>query len=237
MTINIERNSLPRSHMFIVKVMVVVLLIIILAFSRIVYARVHDNKIDVFLEKIEKTNRNVNTISTDYVQSIFFESKKEEQKICGKLFFKKNYGIYIDQKVPQEQQIYFDGKNITIYIPKNRQVIIDNWNSIINENFTFTSILGFMGVYYGDLKRMNKTNIVNFVDENEKYILVKVNLKSCDMKICISKLSMHPEKIILDLGGVIMKIVLKNYIINSVLDNNIFRFSNMNNDIEMIKLN
>ncbi|GMO65739.1 MAG: hypothetical protein Nk1A_3310 [Endomicrobiia bacterium] len=233
-----HRNLLLKNHTFIVEVTIITLIIIIFTFSKTTYARIRDNKIDIFLEKIEETNKKINTISVDYVQNIFFEFTKEEKKNCGKLFFKKNCGVYINQKIPQEQQIYFDGKNITIYTPKNRQVIIDNWNGAINENSTSTTLLSFIGVC-GDLKRMKKTNMIDFVDEDEKYVLVKVTTLSkenCDIKIYISKLNMYPEKIVVKFDGAIMETMFKHYIINSNLDKNMFKF-NMSNDIEMVKLN
>lgn len=236
-----RRNLLLKNCMFIVRVTIITFLIIVFTFFKIASARIRDDRIDIFLEKIEANNKKINTISADYVQSIFFESTREEKKNYGKLFFKKNCGVYINQKTPQKQQIYFNGKNITIYIPENRQVIIDNWDGSIDENPTSTTLLSFIGVC-GDLKRIKKMNMIDFVGEDEKYILVKINSlskKNCDMKIYISKLNMYPEKVIVEFDGTIMKTVFKHYIINSSLDKNMFKFNinNINNDIEFIKLN
>ena len=170
-----HRNLLLKNCMFIVRVTIITFLIIVFTFFKIASARIRDDRIDIFLEKIEANNKKINTISADYVQSIFFESTREEKKTMGN-YFLKNCGVYINQKTPQKQQIYFNGKNITIYIPENRQVIIDNWDGSIDEkNPTSTTLLSFIGVC-GDLKRIKKMNMIDFVGEDEKYILVKITL-------------------------------------------------------------
>jgi chaperone LolA len=204
-----------------------------------IFAQMADDKLDELFKKLEENDKKVNTIMVDYVQIVSFESTKEKQEVWGTLFFKRPCSVYINQKTPREQQIYFDGKNVTVYTLEFEQAVIDSLNNGVNKNSTLATILNFVG-FWKNLKEVKKTNTINFVEENEKYILIKISpiVKNNydSMKICISKATMYPNRAVLESNGIKIKIVFKNYLINSSLDKNIFRF-NAPKGVEVIKLN
>ncbi|MDR3256735.1 MAG: outer-membrane lipoprotein carrier protein LolA [Endomicrobium sp.] len=200
-----------------------------------VFAHTKNDKLNYILVKMEEADKKINTLKADYTQIIFYESTKEKQEVSGTLFLKKPSSIYINQRVPQEQQIYIDGKNIVIYTPENGQAVIDNWKNVIDGDFSPATIISF-GSSWREIK---KTNIINLGDENEKYIIIKINPvknKRLNLKIYISKTSMYPEKAVVESEGVVVEIIFTSYTFNPVLYKNMFKF-NAPDSVEIIKLN
>ncbi|GHT06814.1 hypothetical protein AGMMS49573_08380 [Endomicrobiia bacterium] len=73
--------------------------------------------------------------------------------------------------MPQEQRIYINSKNITIYAPENRQAVICSWKNFIDGDFALAVFINF-GSSWREIKR---TNIISLGGENEKYVVIKVN--------------------------------------------------------------
>jgi chaperone LolA len=221
-----------RSGVAAVAIFVVVLINIVISLG---FAQLYDDKLNTLLLNMEEFSKEIHTLKTDYTQTLFFESTKEKQEVDGTLFLKKPDSVYINQKMPQEQKIYINGKNITIYTPNNSQAIVDNWKNVIDDDFSPALIVNF-GSSWRDIK---KTNILSFSGENEKYNIIKVvpvKNKDWNIKIYISKTTMYPDKAILESDGAVAEIIFKSYTVNPVLDKAIFKFS-APNDVEIIKLN
>ncbi|OEG69400.1 hypothetical protein ATZ36_09785 [Candidatus Endomicrobiellum trichonymphae] len=205
-----------------------------IALTVVAFAQSKDDNLNNILKKMEEAEKRIYTLKADYTQTIFFESTKGKQEVSGSLFLRKPGSIYINQRTPQEQRIYIDGKNITIYIPENRQAVIDNWKNFIDRDFAPAVIINF-GSSWREIKR---TNTISFGGENEKYIIIKVNPmenKGWNIKIYVSKGTMYPGKAVIESDGVRGEIVFKSYTLNPALDKNMFKFNA--SGIEVIKLN
>ncbi|MDR0401905.1 MAG: outer membrane lipoprotein carrier protein LolA [Endomicrobium sp.] len=232
------KNNYKHKKILLCIMITVIALFILFKFA---YVAICDNKIDSFLNKIEKNNKKINSISVDYINNVFLKSTQKKIKICGKLFFKKKYGIYINQKEPQEQQLYFNSNNIIVYTPKDKQAIIinaNNCNSVIsNENFIFSDFFLYFVNIYENFKQIKKTNIINFMYENEEHALIKLidrSKKSYNADLYISKINMFPEKIIIKSKLLNMEIIFNNCVMNSILNENIFKLNT--NGIRIVKI-
>ncbi|MDR2251691.1 MAG: outer-membrane lipoprotein carrier protein LolA [Endomicrobium sp.] len=190
-----------------------------------------------FFTKLEQSERKINTIKAEFVQTIFFESTGEKQKIVGTVFLKKPRSIRITQITPyqdQEQRIYIDGKTITIYTPNERQVIIDTWKNSIDRDFSLGYIVNF-GSSWREMKKTNNITL-NGYDDNRVIIEIQsLKNKSFNAKIYITKTNMLPDKAVINCEGTKIEVVFKNYIVNPELAIGTFNFKAPNN-VEIIKL-
>jgi chaperone LolA len=205
-----------------------------IALTVVAFAHSKDDNFNDILKKMEEAEKKIGTFKADYTRSIFFESTKEKQEVSGILFFKKPDRIYINQRVPQEQRIYIDSKNITIYVPENRQAVIGSWKNFIDRDFALAVVINFLSCW----REIKRTNIVSFGGENEKYLVIKVNPmgnKDWSIKIYVSKATICPEKAVIESDGVRVEIIFKSCTLNPVLDKNMFKFNA--SGIEVIKLN
>ncbi|MDR1086650.1 MAG: outer-membrane lipoprotein carrier protein LolA [Endomicrobium sp.] len=187
-----------------------------------------------FLLKLEQSDKKTNTIKADFVQTISFELTGEKQKIVGTVFLKKPNSLYINQRTPQEQRIYIDGKTITIYTPSESQAVTDTWKNSINEDFSPVLIVNF-GSSWKDIR---KTNNITLEGHDNNSVIIKIQpLKNKDVnaKIYISKASMLPEKAIINSAITKIEIVFKNYSLNPELSKDIFKLK-ISNNVEIIKL-
>jgi outer membrane lipoprotein carrier protein len=215
-------------------VRVFIMLAAFVAFAVVAFAHSKDDNLNNILKKMEEAKKRIDTLRVDYARSIFFEFTKEKHEVSGTLFFKKPNSIYINQSVPQEQRIYIDGENMTIYVPENRQAIIGNWKNFIYGDFVLAVVMN-LGSRWREIKG---TNIVSFGGENEKYIVIKVNpmeKKGWNIKIYVSKATMYPGKAVIKADGIREEIMFKSYTLNPALNKDIFKFNA--SGIEVIKLN
>jgi chaperone LolA len=187
-----------------------------------------------FLLKLEQSEKKINTIKADFVQTTSFELTGEKQKIVGTVFLKKPNSLYINQRTHQEQRIYIDGKTITIYTPSESQAVIDSWKNSINEDFSPVFIVNF-GSSWKDIR---KTSNITLEGHDNNSVIIKIQPlrnKDVNTKIYISKVSMLPEKAIINSEVTKIEIVFKNYSLNPELSKDIFKFK-ISNNIEIIKL-
>ncbi|OEG69604.1 hypothetical protein ATZ36_08515 [Candidatus Endomicrobiellum trichonymphae] len=233
----INGGSLMRHGILLLRCVAVHVFIMSVAFIALAvgaFAHSKDDNLNDILKKMEEAEKRIATIKADYIRSIFFESTKEKQEVSGTMFLKKPDSIYINQKVPQEQRIYISGKNITIYVPENKQAVIDSWKNFFDGDFALAVIINF-GTSWREIKR---TNIISFGGENEKYVVIKINPmehKDWNIKIYVSKATMYPGKAVIESDGVRREIIFKSYTLNPALDKNMFKFNA--SGIEVIKLN
>ncbi|MDR0820809.1 MAG: outer-membrane lipoprotein carrier protein LolA [Endomicrobium sp.] len=214
------------------RIFIATVVFIVLAVAAFAYNK--DDNLNDILKKMEEAEKGIYTLKAEYTRSIFFESTKEKQEVSGTLFLRKPDSIYINQRASQEQHIYIDGKNITIYVPENRQAVIDSWKNFIDGDFALAVVINF-GRSWREIK---KTNIISFDGENEENVVIKVNLmenKDWNIKIYVSKATMYPGKAVIESDGVRVEIIFKSYTLNPALNKNMFKFNA--SGIEVIKLN
>jgi outer membrane lipoprotein carrier protein len=210
------------------------LILILTFFSCNVAAQESSDVLFDFFTRLEQSGKEINTIKVEFVQTIFFESTGEKQKIVGIVFLKKPNSIYIAQQTPQEQRIYINGKIITIYTPNERQVIIDTWKNSVDRDFSPASIVNF-GSSWREIK---KTNNITLDGYDDNYVVIKIQSlknKSFNAKMYIAKTSMLPEKAVITSEGTKIELVFKNYILNPELAVATFNFKAPKN-VEIIKL-
>jgi outer membrane lipoprotein-sorting protein len=213
--------------------LVIFLIIYPLVFSQTI--GYDDKRLNILLVNMEKAYKETNTLKVEYIQTMFFESTKEKHETAGTIFLRKPDSIYINQNAPQKQHIYINRKNMMIYTPSNKQVIIEKLKDMIDIDFALLIILSFRNNW----KEIKKTNILSLIGEDGEYIIMQVNTikdKERNIKIYVSKATMYPGRIILESDGIMIEIIFKICLFNSVLDRKIFKL-NLPNDIEIIKLN
>jgi chaperone LolA len=211
-----------------------VISIVFIALTVVAFTHSKDDNLNNVLKKMEEAGKKIYTLKVDYTRSMFFESTKEKQEVSGTLFLRKPNSIHINQRTPQEQHIYIDGKKIMTYVPESKQVVIDNWKNFIDGDFAPIVVINFGSIW----REIRRTNIISFGGENEKYIIIKVNPmenKGWNIKIYVSKATMYPWKAVIESDGVRGEIIFKSCTFNPALDKNIFKFNA--SGIEAIKLN
>jgi chaperone LolA len=187
-----------------------------------------------FFARLEQREKEINTIKVEFVQTIFFESTGEKQKIIGIVFLKKPNSIYITQQTPQEQKIYINGKTIIIYTPNERQAIVDTWKNSVDGYFYPVFIVNF-GSSWREIKKTNNITLDGYDDNRVVIKIQSLKNKSFNANIYIAKTSMLPEKAVITSEGTKIELVFKNYIVNPELAVDTFNF-NAPNDVEIIKL-
>ncbi|MDR2351184.1 MAG: outer-membrane lipoprotein carrier protein LolA [Endomicrobium sp.] len=210
------------------------LILILTFFSCNVVAQESSDVLFDFFTRLEQSEKEIDTIKVEFVQTVFFESTGEKQKIVGTVFLKKPNRIYITQQTSQEQRIYINEKTIMIYTPNEKQVIIDTWKNSVDRDFSPASIVNF-GSSWREIK---KTNSISLDEYDDNRIVIKIqSLKnnSFNAKIYIAKASMLTEKAVITSAGTKIELVFKNYIVNSELAVATFNFK-APNDVEIIKL-
>jgi outer membrane lipoprotein carrier protein len=196
----------------------------------------HDNsqKLKEILLKMEEADKNIKTFETDFAEEIFYSATSETQNITGNLKYKKPDSVYIEQKVPQEQKIYIDGKKVTVYTPENAQAVTDDWKNLINGDFAPASMISFGGNW----KSISKDNVINYVGEDgDGYIIEIYPLAKKDwtMQMNVSKTTYYPYKAIVTSAGLIVKVSLSNAKTNQNFKKDVFKFAPPEG-VEIIKL-
>jgi chaperone LolA len=211
-----------------------ILILFSMFFSYNVHAQEINGELLKFLLQLEQNEEKVNTVKAEFVQTVFFESTGEKQKIVGTVFLKKPGRIYINQKTPQEQRIYIYGKTITVYTPSESQAVIDSWKNSVNDDFSPASIVSF-GSSWREIKKTNNIILDGYNDNRAIIKIQSLKNKNFNVKIYIAKTSMFPENAVVNSEGVEIELVFKSYIINPELAGSIFKFKAPNN-VEIIKL-
>jgi outer membrane lipoprotein carrier protein len=203
-------------------------------FIQNVFCQDNSQKLKEVLSKMEESDKNVKTFETDFTQDIFYSATGETQNITGKLKYKKPDNIYIEQKVPQEQKIYIDGKKVTVYTPENAQAVIDDWKNIINGDFAPASIISFGGNW----KSISKDNVINYIGEDNNGYIIEVYpsaKKEWTMQMNVSKITNYPYKATVLSSGLIVTVNLSNAKTNQIFKKDAFKFTPPDG-VEVIKL-
>ena len=198
------------------------------------FAQSADTKISDILSKMETVDKTINTAEIIYTQEIVYTATNEKQNITGNLKYKKPGNVFIEQKTPQKQMVYIDGKKIIIYTPENYQAVADNWKDVISGDFAPVSLVHFGGNW----KNMRKDNKISYSGEDEVYYFVDispVNKNDWNMRLNVDKNSFLPKRAVVSMPGVNVNVDISDYKINPVLKKDIFKFTTPDG-VELIEL-
>ena len=199
------------------------LTIVVLFISSNVFCK-EQTKLDIVLNNLEKENKTITDFQTKYFQTITYLSTDEQLSSEGIFKYKKQNYIYLEQTKPTSQYIYIDGKNITTYIPANRQAIVEKWKDVVNSDMILTSVYKFINNW----KTFKKDFIVELKEETKVNYLFLIKSKDVkekwEMTINISKNTFQVIKVSFNNGNFTVNIKLVNYRLNNNFSKDMFKF-------------
>ena len=183
-----------------------------------------EQNIDTILSKLEKQDLTIKDLQADYTQTLTYLAT-DEQFVSGGIFkHKKPNYIYLGQTTPTKQYSYIDGKNITTYVPDNRQAIVEKWKDVVNSDMLLTSVFKFMQNW----KTLKKDYIIELKEETKvdySFSIKPVNSKEkWTMIITVNKSSSLIAKTSFNNDNFIVDVRLTNYKINNNFKTEIFKF-------------
>ncbi len=199
----------------------VILLFVCVSF---VFGETQKQDIDTILSKLEKQDAAIKDLQADYFQTLTYLSTDEQFTAEGVFKHKKPNYIYLEQTKPAKQFSYIDGKNITTYVPDNRQAIVEKWKDVINSDMILTSVFKFIQNW----KTFKKDYNVELKEETNvdySFLIKPLNEKEkWNMIITVGKSSSLITKTSFDNGNFIVDVKLTNYRINNNFKNDVFKF-------------
>ena len=183
-----------------------------------------EQNIDTILSKLEKQDLTIKDLQADYTQTLTYLAT-DEQFVSGGIFkHKKPNYIYLGQTTPTKQYSYIDGKNITTYVPDNRQAIVEKWKDVVNSDMLLTSVFKFMQNW----KTLKKDYIIELKEETKvdySFSIKPVNSKEkWTMIITVNKSSSLIAKTSFNNDNFIVDVRLTNYKMNNNFKTEIFKF-------------
>jgi len=183
-----------------------------------------EQNIDTILSKLEKQDLAIKDLQADYTQTLTYLAT-DEQFVSGGIFkHKKPNYIYLGQTTPTKQYSYIDGKNITTYVPDNRQAIVEKWKDVVNSDMLLTSVFKFMQNW----KALKKDYVIELKEETKvdySFSIKPVNSKEkWTMIITVNKSSSLIAKTSFNNDNFIVDVRLTNYKINNNFKAEIFKF-------------
>lgn len=194
-----------------------------------------ETKLDDILLKMEAADKKVDTAEITYVQEIFYSATKEKQTITGNLKYKKPGSIVIEQKTPQKQMIYIDGKKVTVYTPENSQAVVDNWKDMVNGDFTASSMVNFAGNW----KTIRKDNEINYAGEDDNNYIINISplcKNEWNMQLHVDKNTFLAKKAVVTAAGLMANVDISQYKVNPGFKKDVFKFTPPAG-VEIIELN
>ena len=183
-----------------------------------------EQNIDTILSKLEKQDLTIKDLQADYTQTLTYLAT-DEQFVSGGIFkHKKPNYIYLGQTTPTKQYSYIDGKNITTYVPDNRQAIVEKWKDVVNSDMLLTSVFKFMQNW----KTLKKDYIIELKEETKvdySFSIKPVNSKEkWTMIITVNKSSSLIAKTSFNNDNFIVDVRLTNYKTNNNFKTEVFKF-------------
>ena len=208
----------------IIKKFVSTIVILFICISAVLCEAPEQQNIDTILSKLEKQDLAIKDLQADYTQTLTYLST-DEQFVSGGVFKRKKPDyIYLGQTTPTKQYSYIDGKNITTFVPDNRQAIVEKWKDVINSDMLLTSVFKFMQNW----KTLKKDYIIELKEETKvdySFSIKPINSKEkWTMIITVNKGSSLITKTSFDNGNFIVDVKLTNYKINNNFKNEVFKF-------------
>ena len=191
--------------------------------------------IDTILSNLEKQDSLIKDLQANYFQTLTYLSTNEQFECEGIFKHKKQNFIYLEQAKPARQYTYIDGKNITTYVPDNRQAIVEKWKDVINSDMLLTSVFKFVKNWKTFKKEYN-IELQNETKVDYSFLIKPIKAKEdWSMTITISKSSSLVTSTSFNNGNFIVDVKLTNYKLNNNFSNDIFKFVAPKN-IELIEL-
>ncbi len=180
--------------------------------------------IDEILASIEKKNMSVKDMQADYSQTITYLATDEKVFSDGIFKHKKPDYINLVQLKPERQYTYIDGKNMTTYVPANKQAIVEKWKNVVNSDVVLTSVFKFTK-NFKVLKKDYNIELRNQTNIDYSFLISPISKKeNWKMMITVSKANSLVTASSFDNGNFVVDIEIKNYKINNNFSNDIFRF-------------
>ena len=188
------------------------------------FSETQKQDIDTILSNLEKQDSLIKDLQANYFQTLTYLSTNEQFEAEGTFKHKKQNFILLEQTKPSKQYTYIDGKNITTYVPDNKQAIVEKWKDVINSDMLLTSVFKFIKNW----KTFKKEYIVELKEETKvdySFLIKPINPKEkWDMTITISKSSSLITLTSFNNGNFIVEVKLTNYKLNNNFSNDIFKF-------------
>lgn len=89
-----------------------------------------ESEIDRCISKLEKQYETMKDFHADFEQETHLASINRVEQGKGSVYFKKGGKMLWEYKAPEEQKIILDGKNLWFYLPKDKQVMKNNYSTI-----------------------------------------------------------------------------------------------------------
>jgi outer membrane lipoprotein carrier protein len=198
-------------------------------------AQAKDTGIDGILNRIEKADRRIKSVTFDFKQQIIYSLTGEKQEIKGDVAFKKPDNFYFHKRIPLEQTIISNGKDVWVYTPEYRQVVVDSFKKWVKSGVVPKSLVSFSGKW-DDLR---KNYAFELIEKNDYYyiILLKPLNEEDNWRIMmwIDSNDLVPVKIKLKGENVEIITDTENYKINPKIDEDIFEFKKPE-DAEIIEM-
>lgn len=191
--------------------------------------------IDAILSKLEKQDSAIKDLQANYFQTLTYFSTNEQFTSEGVFKHKKQNYIYLGQEKPTKQYSYIDGKNITTYVPDNRQAIVERWKDVVNSDMILTSVFKFVQNW----KALKKDYTIELQEETNidySFLIKPINPKEkWNLIITIGKNSSLITKTSFNNGNFVVDVKLSNYKLNNNFSPAVFKFTAPNN-VDVIEL-
>jgi len=187
------------------------------------------------LSKIEAADKNVKDMEFNFTQKINYVSTNEKQTSSGIVKYKKRNYIYMFQKNPSEQYTYIDGRKMTVYVPANKQAVVENWKDVLNSDMILTTIIGF-GKNFRSFEK-DHSIVLESQNDKEYVLLMKPNNQKqvWSMHINVDKETLLVNSAEFDNKNFIINVKLTDYKLNVGFRTDVFKFKPAK-DIEVIEL-
>lgn len=201
-----------------------IILLLFVCVSIIFSQESNKQNIDVILSNLEKQDSSIKDLQANYFQTLTYLSTNEQFNCEGVFKHKKQNYIYLEQTKPTRQYTFIDGKNITTYVPVNKQAIVEKWKEVINSDMLLTSVFKFVKNW----KTFKKEYIVELKEETKvdySFLIKPINQKEhWNMTITVSKSSSLITSTSFNNENFIVDVKLTNYKLNNNYSNDIFKF-------------
>lgn len=201
-----------------------IILLLFVCVSIIFSQESNKQNIDVILSNLEKQDSSIKDLQANYFQTLTYLSTNEQFNCEGVFKHKKQNYIYLEQTKPTRQYTFIDGKNITTYVPVNKQAIVEKWKDVINSDMLLTSVFKFVKNW----KTFKKEYIVELKEETKvdySFLIKPINQKEhWNMTITVSKSSSLITSTSFNNENFIVDVKLTNYKLNNNYSNDIFKF-------------
>ncbi len=96
---------------------------------------------------MRKSDESVGSVQFSFIQETRSTLTSEVQVSSGTAYIRRPKQFRIEQVYPERQIVVSDGKKLSIYTPRFKQVIEDSWKRWMSQNSFFPGLAGFSGAF------------------------------------------------------------------------------------------